>query len=279
MLDQIKSVTKELDEDGDGKVSRHELEDALNDKDGVIARLLAEADMVFPRGFDAEEMFLMMDHSGEQELDHDEFVLSFYRLIDTGPFQQSCLLQSGVGGIKRLLRQCHAELLKRLEVIERRLGVAGRPGGERDVTEDSRDGMLSPTTSAGCLSPKGLEEVRHWSPGSTDRVPWSEMEAALHRLQRLLGEARGGTGRSSATPASRDGTLPDPALQQRPTSLLEQPFRAVRESNNLVDKLSQMREGQAFGDSPAAKIPKAYHGASQEIVVADERAKTSGISL
>lgn len=63
----------------------------------------------------------MLDHDGDNTVRHEEFVLSFCRLVDSISFQQLCLMQTGINSIKRRFQQsdtfCRNQFLK----IEREL--------------------------------------------------------------------------------------------------------------------------------------------------------------
>merc|ERR1712070_480227 len=64
---------------------------------------------------------LMLDRDGDGALDFDEFVCNFYRLADSGPFQQACLLQAGINNLRRDIKQQTATLRKEIEVATTRI--------------------------------------------------------------------------------------------------------------------------------------------------------------
>merc|ERR1719223_112879 len=116
VLNKIRDHVREIDLNGDNTVSMEELETCLGGNDGSLLLLLLDGeDLHLPRGFSPEELLCMLDQSGDGTLEIDEFVGSFYRLIDSGPFQQVCLLQAGINSIKRLVRSTNASTLKLIE--------------------------------------------------------------------------------------------------------------------------------------------------------------------
>lgn len=69
-----------------------------------------------PVGYSAEELLCTLDANGDGMLEISEFVPAFYRLVDGGPFQQSCLVQMGINALKFGQRQCD-ERLQRMETL------------------------------------------------------------------------------------------------------------------------------------------------------------------
>jgi len=102
----------DIDTDHDGKISLHELQACMADADSVMNRLLEQ--VALPRGFNATELFHMLDENGDAYLEHEEFVESFYRLIDGGAFQRMCVVQMGINQTKALTKR-NQERLHRIE--------------------------------------------------------------------------------------------------------------------------------------------------------------------
>merc|ERR1712224_731572 len=94
--------------------------------------------LTLPVGFSAEELLCVLDHDGDGFLQHDEFIHSFYRLVDGGTFQQMCIVQAGINSLRRVLikgQSQQANMWKRVERIEARLESAFAAGIE--ASQDS----------------------------------------------------------------------------------------------------------------------------------------------
>mmetsp|Transcript_23913 Transcript_23913/g.43881 ORF Transcript_23913/g.43881 Transcript_23913/m.43881 type:complete len:650 (-) Transcript_23913:84-2033(-) len=104
----------------------HDLADGLHAKEvaecmrnETMKDLLRGMDL--PAGFTGREMMDMLDNNGSGTLQREEFVQNLFRLIDGGGFQQSCMTQSSLNELKRLVRENTERLEARLQAMEARL--------------------------------------------------------------------------------------------------------------------------------------------------------------
>lgn len=137
--------------------------------------LLNDACLKLPKGFTPNELLCMLDDDGDYILTHDEFVQSFYRLIDGGQFQQTCMIQIGINALKRLakdsiqqnhetlqflealLKRQHSHSDKRLARIEaslRKLDGSGEvPAAPDDTDDDPKSSNLPFVSSRSEMNP------------------------------------------------------------------------------------------------------------------------------
>jgi len=97
LLERLHGMLKTMDSNIDGKIDAKELKKAIKE-DSEVLELIGSIDL--PEGFSAEELVLMLDSDGDGTLSYDNFIRSFYRLIEGGDFQQLCLLQMNINSIK-----------------------------------------------------------------------------------------------------------------------------------------------------------------------------------
>merc|ERR1719195_2343316 len=76
LLDRLHGMLTTMDSNDDGRVDADELKKAIK--------------------MDREELVLMLDTDGDGKLSYDNFIRSFYRLIDGGDFQQLCIMQMSI---------------------------------------------------------------------------------------------------------------------------------------------------------------------------------------
>lgn len=142
LLDQIQDLWKDL-QNQDGAVDVDSLEKEMNNPESQLRALLKLVEL--PKGFRAKDLVAMLDEDGDLQLTHDEFVESLYRLLDCGPFQQSCLIQKGLNEVKNFTREL-SEKLDNLEQVWSRENSPGRspikPSGSDNKRNDFEDATL-----------------------------------------------------------------------------------------------------------------------------------------
>merc|ERR1712146_546639 len=80
-----------------------------------------------PRGFTPNEVMALLDVDGDGELSYDEFMLSFFRLIDNNDFQQTCLQHKHINQVRRQLQLLHQKRKGRFDAVKARLTEVERP--------------------------------------------------------------------------------------------------------------------------------------------------------
>lgn len=247
ILDDLNQLWRQLGESGD-EVTMANLMDAIK-TDPKWSALLGMIQL--PRGYGAKEVFQMLDDDGTSTLNHDEFVGCFYRLIDSGPFQQLCMLQKGINDIKTFLRQAtdlSAANAERLSKIEAALC-------EENATEPSR-----PPPGCAARGCRGLGMAVGMQPdydlaqnGGTEISPI--LGEAVHKLRPPSPfEARGG----GIAVGMQPGRGPAQDLQR-----LHQKF--VADIDNLSAELSASA-GAMFDASQFKHVPQAPNSPSQRFV-------------
>ena len=100
-LKEISKMTNDMDVNQDGKVSLTEME--ANLQHGAMRALLNQ--LKLPAGLTGAELLAMLDEDGDESLDFEEIVRSFYRMVDSNDFQRMCIHQIGIGKLKQRLNQ------------------------------------------------------------------------------------------------------------------------------------------------------------------------------
>merc|ERR1719195_1361745 len=93
LLDRLHGMLTTMDSNDDGRVDADELKKAIK-MDREVLELIKSVDL--PEGFSAEELVPMLDTDGDGKLSYDNFIRSFYRLIDGGDFNQLCIMQMSI---------------------------------------------------------------------------------------------------------------------------------------------------------------------------------------
>merc|ERR1711959_790252 len=75
-----------------------------------------------PKAFSHEELMNLLDQDADGQLREGEFMLSFFRLIESDSFQRNCLMHAGMNDIKRFLQTQEMELDTEAEQMHQRLG-------------------------------------------------------------------------------------------------------------------------------------------------------------
>jgi len=117
LLERLHGLLETIDSNEDGKVDAEEIEMALEDPE--VLKLIGSVDL--PEGFSAAELVLLLDSSGDGLLSYDNFIRSFYRLIDGGDFQQLCIMQMSVNTIKQHIVEMKEHSMKSQELLAARL--------------------------------------------------------------------------------------------------------------------------------------------------------------
>lgn len=177
VLHQIRDRVTDLDINGDGKISVRELESRMSTSKGFgdLFEVLESESLHLPRGFSGSELICMLDHDGDGVLEIDEFVGSFYRLIDSGDFQQTCIIQTAINSIKRMLTEHirdHHEQQRRVEALLTDLVARAKASGGLTSAELRQD--------AGDVSEQDAEKIVAVSPAQgVGRLGQRQLEPAL----------------------------------------------------------------------------------------------------
>lgn len=171
LLTRIRDMVFALDKDESGSISVEEIEEGWQEPQ--LRELLADINL--PKGWTPGELMCLLDADGDGELTFEEFMRSFYRLIASDPFQQSCCMHASLNEVKQELKSSGKEreesekelkeqiskleekMDKRLAKIERMLtrfgsdAYGGRPDSDLNGTAygdpkrpGSRNRRLSP---------------------------------------------------------------------------------------------------------------------------------------
>lgn len=124
VLARLRKLIFHIDTNGDGIVSVDELSQVLRatpsgplgEKAVELKELLTRVKI--PDGLTPTELLCMLDNDGDGKLQYDEFVRSFYRLIESNDFQHMCTIQVGINHIKNLIKVAHEEADMRMENLE-----------------------------------------------------------------------------------------------------------------------------------------------------------------
>merc|ERR1719453_1204213 len=104
VLLRLQKLLFDIDTDNDGLISEREMENARFGEDkSQEMKILLDA-MKIPSGLTSAELIFMLDNDGNGKLEQDEFVRSFFRLIESNDFQQGCMLQVGINHLKNLVQ-------------------------------------------------------------------------------------------------------------------------------------------------------------------------------
>jgi len=125
-LQEMVGIWKSLDQDGNGLLSRDELQDGFNNIE-AFAKIIRALDL---RRHDIERLFQMMDKDGSERVDYEEFVLCLHQLEFQNPRTATLLMQHDLQTLKcEVDRICcklndtsnhlHTETASLMEVLDR----------------------------------------------------------------------------------------------------------------------------------------------------------------
>lgn len=106
LVETLKTLIWEMNEDGDGIISQEELDAAANDPKFV--EMLKEINL--PSSFSVTDMHLMLDKDGDGELTEEEFADGMYDLVYSNDFQRQCILLRSLANAKRNLHDFRTEV-------------------------------------------------------------------------------------------------------------------------------------------------------------------------
>merc|ERR1719487_2390424 len=104
VLSRLRKLLWNIDKNHDGLISESELGDCMADRDSCEEMKQLLDSMKIPHGTSAAELLCMLDNDGDGKLQYDEFVRSFFRLIESNEFQQICIVQAGINHLKNLVQ-------------------------------------------------------------------------------------------------------------------------------------------------------------------------------
>lgn len=114
LLRRVQMCVDEIDTDADGFISAHELEQHMQ-KSEVVKDLMNGIDL--PQGWTSTELYAMLDLRGKGAVGPAAFLENLFRLIDTTPFQRSCIMQQGINEVKHMIRKSHERMSKMENVL------------------------------------------------------------------------------------------------------------------------------------------------------------------
>lgn len=115
----LKDIVFRMDTDGDHTLDLEELHALFGNKEARDPQIREIMDQVeLPYGCSEEELLDLLDKDGNGSLQHDEFLQSFYRLVGSGSFQQSCLAQMGINKLTRGQHQMESAIQRISQQIE-----------------------------------------------------------------------------------------------------------------------------------------------------------------
>jgi hypothetical protein len=109
-LQEVQNMIFSVDKDQDELVDFDELQQMLTGSDDKMRRLLAKISL--PYGCTPWEFFSMLDNDGDGQLQHDEFLISLYRLMNCSEFQQTCMIQMGINETKKMIVDLNLNLIE-----------------------------------------------------------------------------------------------------------------------------------------------------------------------
>mmetsp|Transcript_49651 Transcript_49651/g.118237 ORF Transcript_49651/g.118237 Transcript_49651/m.118237 type:complete len:645 (+) Transcript_49651:98-2032(+) len=131
--------------------------------------------MDLPAGFTGREMMDMLDNNGSGTLQRAEFARNLIRLVENGSFQQSCMMQSSLNELKRMMRESTTKIEARLQDMEDRMeehfGGGSASGSGRQTTTTPREKRGSADRNAASEALPAADRM----PASPRKCP--EMEA------------------------------------------------------------------------------------------------------
>ncbi|CAE7435229.1 Catsper1 [Symbiodinium natans] len=106
MVAQLLDVIDASDEDESGTINLEEFREVQ--KKPYASEIFAALNL--PPGFDASDLFGLLDDDGNGVLDRYEFLLGICRLIWCDEFQSQCLLNYGIAKVRQDVRNLHKEV-------------------------------------------------------------------------------------------------------------------------------------------------------------------------
>jgi len=124
LLTRIRDMVFALDKDESGSISIEEIEEGWQEPQ--LRELMADINL--PKGWTPQELMSLLDADGDEELTFEEFMKSFYRLIASDPFQQSCCMHASLNDVKakqnranQLMEQNTKELKEQMGNLEQKM--------------------------------------------------------------------------------------------------------------------------------------------------------------
>lgn len=114
-LDKVQKILADMDLDRDGIISAYELAASMKGND-LFTDLLKTVNV--PSCFTAEELMSLLDNDGDGALQKHEFTTGFFRLLDSNPFQQVCIMQASINSTKRAVNVANKEVQSKLSALQ-----------------------------------------------------------------------------------------------------------------------------------------------------------------
>mmetsp|Transcript_26261 Transcript_26261/g.62624 ORF Transcript_26261/g.62624 Transcript_26261/m.62624 type:complete len:711 (+) Transcript_26261:85-2217(+) len=121
MVAQLLDIIDSSDEDDSGTINLEEFRQVQHQR--YAEEIFAALNL--PPGFDAADLFGLLDADGNGVLDRYEFLIGICRLIWCDEFQSQCLLNYGMAKVRQDLRNLHKDVR---EVLEVHRGSGQAPG-------------------------------------------------------------------------------------------------------------------------------------------------------
>eukprot|EP00927_Polykrikos_kofoidii_P058889 TRINITY_DN5372_c0_g1_i1.p1 TRINITY_DN5372_c0_g1~~TRINITY_DN5372_c0_g1_i1.p1 ORF type:complete len:675 (+),score=95.43 TRINITY_DN5372_c0_g1_i1:50-2026(+) len=187
MLERIRHCLVTVDVNSDGAITPEEIENNLL-VGGVLSELLMEVDL--PQGFTAKEFHAVLDRHGMGVIGDEDLVEGLYRLLDTTPFKQTCLLQMSINELKMMVRKTHelvaqiclcydeisSKVSKRVHPQTQRVTGGKPPSASKRTSSRSRSqrNRLTKTKRTSVVTVQTENESVIYQSGSSEREVTSE---------------------------------------------------------------------------------------------------------
>mmetsp|Transcript_50196 Transcript_50196/g.132332 ORF Transcript_50196/g.132332 Transcript_50196/m.132332 type:complete len:651 (-) Transcript_50196:23-1975(-) len=114
-LQRLHDIIAALDDDGSGMITADEIRRGLQMPE--VREIMRKIHI--PSSFTAQDIITLLDDDGDNMVTPSEFLMSFFRLMDSDSFEEKCILHTSLNRIKQLARR--AEMM--LETIARKMEV------------------------------------------------------------------------------------------------------------------------------------------------------------
>jgi len=120
-----------------------------------LQNLMGEID--FPHGFTLQDLYVMLDHSGDNMVGESEFVSGMSQLVFGNDFQRACILQLSLHRLKKFVHYEVGGLRAGLESLKQKVQHFG---GELQNTKDSIEQGKQGTEPPSALSSQPVKESK-----------------------------------------------------------------------------------------------------------------------
>jgi len=236
LLERLHVMLEKMDINEDGRVDAEELKKAIN-RDPELLDLIESVDL--PEGFSSEELVLMLDANGDGTLSYENFIRSFYRLIDGGDFQQLCLMQLNINSIKHYImemKQHNMQAQDELRAQLQQLAEHCLGGKKAEMATQTKHSLNASASDAAELQESLAEEP------SEPSVHGDDFEEFHHRCSRW----------NETLASLEDATA---ATRLKLCHYVEQVSAALEEAETLASAVSPPTDLKSSATSARAPLP------------------------